>query len=137
MNLRNRTDFVAMDETTKTVDDMDAPIVWMGYGIDAPEFNWNDYKDVDVKGKVLLMLVNQPPSNDPKFFAGGALTYYGRWTYKYEQAARMGAVGVHADPQDRDGQLRMERGAQLVVRRARLPARRPRSEVEGGLMDSA
>jgi len=94
MNLRNRVDFVAMDETTKTVDDVDAPIVWMGYGIDAPEFNWNDYKDADVKGKVLLMMVNQPPSDDPKFFGGKTLTYYGRWTYKYEQAARMGAVGV-------------------------------------------
>ncbi len=94
MNLRNRVDFVAMDETTKTVDYVDAPIVWIGYGIDAPEFNWNDYKDVDVKGKVLLMMVNQPPSNDPKYFGGGALTYYGRWTYKYEQAARMGAAGV-------------------------------------------
>jgi Zn-dependent M28 family amino/carboxypeptidase len=95
MNLRNRMDFVAMDETTKTVNDIDAPIVWIGYGIDAREFNWNDYKDVDVKGKVLLMMVNQPPSNDPKFFGGGkALTYYGRWTYKYEQAARMGAAGV-------------------------------------------
>ena len=94
MNLRNRVDFVAMDETTKTVADVDAPIVWIGYGIDAPEFNWNDYKDADVKGKVLLMMVSQPPSNDPKYFGGGALTYYGRWTYKYEQAARMGAAGV-------------------------------------------
>ncbi len=94
MNLRNRVDFVAMDETTKTESEVDAPIVWIGYGIDAPEFNWNDYKDVDVKGKVLLMMVNQPPSNDPKYFGGGALTYYGRWTYKYEEAARMGAVGV-------------------------------------------
>src|ERR1039457_1385982 len=56
MNLRNRVDFVAMDETTRTVDDVDAPIVWIGYGIDAPEFNWNDYKGVDVKGKVLLMM---------------------------------------------------------------------------------
>jgi Zn-dependent M28 family amino/carboxypeptidase len=94
MNLRNRLDFVAMDETGKTVADVDAPIVWVGYGIDAPEFNWNDYKDVDVKGKVLLMLVNEPPSDDPKYFGGKALTYYGRWTYKYEQAARMGAAGV-------------------------------------------
>ena len=74
--------------------DVDAPIVWMGYGIDAPEFNWNDYKDVDVKGKVLLMMVNEPPSDDPKFFDGKALTYYGRWTYKYEEAARKGAAGV-------------------------------------------
>jgi Zn-dependent M28 family amino/carboxypeptidase len=94
MNLRNRVDVVAMDETTRTVGDVDAPIVWMGYGIDAPEFNWNDYKDVDVKGKVLLMMVNQPPSDNPKFFGGKALTYYGRWTYKYEQAARLGAASV-------------------------------------------
>src|SRR5664279_5493190 len=94
MNLRNRVDFVAMDETTKTVADVDAPIVWMGYGIDAPEFNWNDYKDVDVKGKVLLMMVNEPPSDDPKYFGGKALTYYGRWTYKFEEAARKGAAGV-------------------------------------------
>ena len=51
-------------------------------------------KGVDVRGKVLLMLVNEPPSDDPKFFKGKALTYYGRWTYKYEEAARKGAVGV-------------------------------------------
>ena len=83
-----------MDETGQTSTDIDAPIVWIGYGIDAPEYNWNDYKGVDVKGKVLLMMVNEPPSDDLKFFNGKALTYYGRWTYKYEQAARKGAVGV-------------------------------------------
>jgi len=94
MNLRNRTDFVAMDETTNPRDEVDAPIVWIGYGIDAPEYNWNDYKDADVKGKVLLMMVNQPPSDDPKFFNGKTLTYYGRWTYKFEEAARRGAIGV-------------------------------------------
>src|SRR5271165_2573346 len=94
MNLRNRADFVAMDETTNAQEEVDTPIVWMGYGIEAPEFNWNDYKDADVKGKVLLMMVNQPPSDDPKFFNGKTLTYYGRWTYKFEEAARKGAVGV-------------------------------------------
>jgi Zn-dependent M28 family amino/carboxypeptidase len=94
MALRNRTDFVAMDETTNPQTDVDAPIVWMGYGIDAPEFNWDDYKDADVKGKVLLMMVNQPPSSDPNFFNAGTLTYYGRWTYKFEEAARKGAAGV-------------------------------------------
>lgn len=94
MNLRFKDDIVAMDETGDASNTIDAPIVWMGYGIDAPEFNWNDYKDVDVKGKVLLMMVNEPPSDDPKFFGGKTLTYYGRWTYKYEQAARMGAAGV-------------------------------------------
>jgi Zn-dependent M28 family amino/carboxypeptidase len=94
MSLHNRTDFVAMDETTHPQDEVDAPIVWMGYGIDAPEFDWDDYKDADVKGKVLLMMVNQPPSDDPKFFNVGTLTYYGRWTYKFEEAARKGATGV-------------------------------------------
>jgi Zn-dependent M28 family amino/carboxypeptidase len=94
MNLHNRTDFVAMDETTNPQTDIDAPIVWIGYGIDAPEFSWDDYKDADVKGKVLLMMVNQPPSSDPKFFNAGTLTYYGRWTYKFEEAARKGAAGV-------------------------------------------
>jgi len=93
MELNFRSDFVAMDNTGKTRDDIDAGLVWMGYGIDAPEFNWNDYKDVDVRGKVLLMLVNQPQLNDPKSF-GKALTYYGRWTYKFEEAARKGAAGV-------------------------------------------
>ncbi|HZD33088.1 MAG TPA: M28 family peptidase [Candidatus Angelobacter sp.] len=94
IDLRAKEDIVAMDETGNPSTTIDAPIVWIGYGIDAPEFNWNDYRDVDVKGKVLLMLVNEPPSDDPKVFGGKALTYYGRWTYKYEEAARMGAVGV-------------------------------------------
>jgi len=73
---------------------IDAPIVFVGYGVTAPEFDWNDYAGVDVKGKVILCIVGDPPSDDPKFFAGKALTYYGRWTYKFEQAARMGAVGA-------------------------------------------
>jgi Zn-dependent M28 family amino/carboxypeptidase len=94
LDLVYRKDFVATDESGNTRDDLNTDLVWMGYGIDAPEFDWNDYKDIDVKGKVLLMLVNEPPSDDPKFFAGKALTYYGRWTYKYEEAARKGAAGV-------------------------------------------
>ena len=94
LDLVYRKDFVATDESGNARDDLSSDLVWMGYGIDAPEFDWNDYKDIDVKGKVLLMLVNEPPSDDPKFFKGKALTYYGRWTYKYEEAARKGAVGV-------------------------------------------
>jgi len=86
-------DYVVYDQTQQSVSDIDAPIVFVGYGIEAPEYNWNDYKDVDVKGKVLLMLVNQP-SDDPNLFHGKALTYYGRWMYKYEEAARKGAVGA-------------------------------------------
>jgi Zn-dependent M28 family amino/carboxypeptidase len=87
-------EYVAYDQTQQPQSEIDAPIVFVGYGIHAPEYNWDDYKDTDVKGKVLLMLVNEPRSDDPKFFKGKALTYYGRWTYKYEEAARRGAVGA-------------------------------------------
>jgi Zn-dependent M28 family amino/carboxypeptidase len=86
--------YVAYNETQQLESDIEADIIYVGYGIEAPEFNWDDYKGVDVKGKVLLMLVNEPPSDDPRFFNGKALTYYGRWMYKYEEAARKGAVGA-------------------------------------------
>jgi Zn-dependent M28 family amino/carboxypeptidase len=94
MNLKPLDEYVAFDQTQQPQSDVDADIVFVGYGIEAPEYNWDDYKGLDVRGKVLLMLVNEPPSDDPKFFKGKALTYYGRWTYKYEEAARKGAVGV-------------------------------------------
>jgi Zn-dependent M28 family amino/carboxypeptidase len=94
MTLKVLDDYVSYDQTQQPQSDVDAPIVYVGYGIHAPEYNWDDYKDTDVRGKVLLMLVNEPTSDDPKFFKGKALTYYGRWTYKYEEAARRGAVGV-------------------------------------------
>jgi Zn-dependent M28 family amino/carboxypeptidase len=93
-NLKVLDEYVAYDQTQQPLSDLDADIVFAGYGIEAPEYNWRDYKDVDVKGKVLLMLVNEPPSDDPNFFTGRALTYYGRWIYKYEEAARKGAAGV-------------------------------------------
>src|SRR5712692_563236 len=77
-------------------------MVFVGYGVVAPEFNWDDYKGVDVKGKTLVVLVNDPPVPDPansaaldaKTFGGKAMTYYGRWTYKYEIGAAKGAAGV-------------------------------------------
>ena len=94
MTLKLLDDYVASNQVQKAEDDIDADIVYAGYGIDAPEYNWNDYKDADVRGKVLLMLVNEPPSEDPNFFKGKALTYYGRWIYKFEEAARKGAAGV-------------------------------------------
>lgn len=95
MDLQQLEDVVVMDESQQAASDITAPeLIFMGYGITAPEFQWDDYAGVDVKGKVLLMVVNEPPSEDPKFFNGKALTYYGRWTYKYEHAAKMGAVGV-------------------------------------------
>jgi Zn-dependent M28 family amino/carboxypeptidase len=85
---------VSKDETGQNSADFDAPIVFVGYGIHAPEYNWDDYAGVDLKGKIALVIVNEPPSQDEKFFKGKALTYYGRWTYKYEEASRRGAVGV-------------------------------------------
>jgi Zn-dependent M28 family amino/carboxypeptidase len=94
MQLRQLEDTVILNETQEPVADIDADLVFVGYGIDAPEYQWNDYAGADVKGKVLLMLVNEPPSTDDSFFKGKALTYYGRWTYKFEQAGRMGAAGV-------------------------------------------
>jgi Zn-dependent M28 family amino/carboxypeptidase len=75
---------------------MDAELVFVGYGITAPEEGWNDFKGLDAKGKVLVMLVNDPAPTaaEPKRFNGAGLTYYGRWTYKLQEAARQGAAGV-------------------------------------------
>ena len=80
----------------------DSPVVFVGYGVQAPEFNWDDYKGVDVSGKTIIVLVNDPPvpdpndptALDPKTFGGKAMTYYGRWTYKYDKAAELGAAAV-------------------------------------------
>jgi Zn-dependent M28 family amino/carboxypeptidase len=88
------TEIVSKDQTGQATADLDAPIVFVGYGIHAPEYKWDDYAGVDLKGKIALIIVNEPPSDDESFFKGKALTYYGRWTYKYEEAARRGAVGV-------------------------------------------
>ncbi|MFN3353678.1 MAG: M28 family metallopeptidase [Brevundimonas sp.] len=78
------------------VDLSNAPLVFVGYGIDAPERQWNDFKDVDVRGKIIVVLVNDADFEQPELdtFGGRAMTYYGRWTYKYEEAARQGAAGV-------------------------------------------
>ncbi len=94
LTLHYADDFVVFNEQLKPSATIHAPVVWVGYGITAPEFQWNDYAGIDVKGKVILCLVNDPPSPDPSFFGGPTLTYYGRWTYKFEQAARMGAIGA-------------------------------------------
>ena len=74
----------------------DAPVVFAGYGIDAPEEKWDDFKGVDLKGKLVIMMVNdpQPTADEPNRFAGKSLTWYGRWVYKYEEALRQGAAGV-------------------------------------------
>src|SRR5882757_1522879 len=87
-------DYTVSNRQLTATADIDAPIVFVGYGVTAPEFQWDDYAGVDVKDKIALIVVGDPPSDDPKFFGGKALTYYGRWTYKFEQAARMGAIGA-------------------------------------------
>ena len=78
----------------------DAEIVFVGYGIQAPEYEWNDFKDVDLRGKILLVM-NNDPADDPELFEGRRRLYYGRWDYKYETAARQGAAGaiiIHTTP---------------------------------------
>ncbi len=91
-------DFVAFTGAQAEHVALNADLVFVGYGIDAPEQKWNDYKGPaeDYRGKILVMLVNDPPATkeEPNLFGGRTLTYYGRWTYKYEEAARRGAVGA-------------------------------------------
>jgi len=78
-------------QTQRALEEFDAEAIFVGHGITAPEFGWDDYQDIDVKGKVVVLFTNEPPSEDPQFFGGTALTYYGRWTFKFEEAARRGA----------------------------------------------
>jgi Zn-dependent M28 family amino/carboxypeptidase len=99
-DLRYRDDYVAWAERSDTLVQVNAEVVFVGYGITAPEWQWDDYKGMDVRGKILMMLVNDPGIGDPTIFRGKTLTYYGRWTYKIEEAARHGAAGlllVHND----------------------------------------
>lgn len=93
-------EYVGNNERQTAREAFDAEIVFVGRGIVAPEFGWDDYKETDVRGKVVMLFTNEPPSDDSGFFGGRALTYYGRWTFKYEEAARRGALGaliVHTD----------------------------------------
>jgi Zn-dependent M28 family amino/carboxypeptidase len=86
-------DYVAWTKRVTASTSMDAEMIFVGYGVQAPEFQWDDFKGVDVKGKILVVLVNDPPLPDQKVFGGKAMTYYGRWTYKFEKAAEKGAAG--------------------------------------------
>jgi Zn-dependent M28 family amino/carboxypeptidase len=94
-------DFVAWSKRVSETSSVNADLVFVGYGVQAPEFQWDDFKSADVKGKILVELINDPPvpdpadssKLDPKIFGGPAMTYYGRWTYKFEKAAQMGAAG--------------------------------------------
>jgi Zn-dependent M28 family amino/carboxypeptidase len=103
LKLAPRTDYIAGTErSVPEVSVKDSDVVFVGYGVVAPEYGWDDYKDVDMKGKTMLILVNDPPVPDPadatkldeRMFKGRAMTYYGRWTYKYEIASAKGAAAV-------------------------------------------
>jgi Zn-dependent M28 family amino/carboxypeptidase len=94
LELKALDDYVTTDERQTESAKIDAPIVFVGYGISAPEYKWDDYKGYDLKGKVALLFVNEPVSEDENFFKGKALTYYGRWTYKFEETARRGAIAT-------------------------------------------
>ncbi|MBV1776461.1 M28 family peptidase [Burkholderiaceae bacterium DAT-1] len=103
LKLEAPTDFVAFSTQVKpAIDTRDASLVFVGYGVVAPEYGWDDYKGLDVKGKTLVMLINDPQvpdAHDPtkldtSLFKGDAMTYYGRWSYKFEIAAAKGAVGA-------------------------------------------
>ena len=88
-------DFVTWTTTPQNMVDIAGGLIFVGYGVNAPEENWNDFADMDMTGKVLLMLVNDPPLADDNRFGGDAMTYYGRWTYKFEEGARQGLSLIH------------------------------------------
>ncbi len=99
--LRYLDDFVGVNHRQQPLAEIETEAVYVGHGIVAPEFGWDDYKGVDVKGKVVILFTNEPKSDDAAFFGGPALTYNGRWTFKYEEALRQGAAGcliIHTVP---------------------------------------
>lgn len=99
---RYYTDVVAFSGVERPRVQVQGEVVFVGYGINAPELNWNDYAGANVRNKWVMIMVNDPPAppEEPTLFGGNALTYYGRWTYKFEEAARQGAAGallIHTD----------------------------------------
>jgi len=97
LTLNYKDDYVVFSQREQpTVSVQNSPLIFAGYGVVAPEYGWDDYAGLNVKGKTVVVLVNDPGNaeNDTTFFKGKAMTYYGRWTYKYEEAARHGAAGL-------------------------------------------
>ncbi len=94
--LTAQNEVVFWSNSTQAETAVDSEIVFVGYGVRADEYRWNDFKNTDLKGKILLILVNDPPASqsEPQLFGGRAMTYYGRWTYKFEEAERQGAAGA-------------------------------------------
>lgn len=144
ISLKAVEDFVIFSRREKTsVQIKNSPVIFAGYGIVAPEYHWNDYAGLDVKGKVVVVLVNDPgfKSGDDKLFKGDTMTYYGRWTYKYEEAARQGAAGIlivhQTDPASYGWSVikNSNTGAKLFLQQA--DKHRSRCEIEGWITDSA
>lgn len=101
LNFRWLEEFVGVSLRQNAQEEFDAEAVFVGHGITAAEYQWDDFKGTDVRGKVLVLFTNEPQSDDPKLFGGRALTYYGRWSYKFEEARRRGAVAaliIHTTP---------------------------------------
>jgi len=96
MTLKSPDDVVVFAGSAVDTSSAHGELVYVGYGASAPEYRWDDFKGMDLKGKILLVLVNDPPATaaEPKLFGGRAMTYYGRWTYKFEEAERRGAAGA-------------------------------------------
>ena len=116
-------DYVAWTKHVVDQVEIDAEFVFVGYGAVAPEYEWDDFGDVDVEGKILLFLVNDPPLDD--VFGGPAMTYYGRWTYKHEIAAERGAAGTIGRRRKRMRGLRRGAAAARGGRDRRLPRPHP------------
>src|ERR1700761_4458450 len=135
-------DFVALTRReVDTVQLKNSPLVFAGYGIVAPEYKWNDYAGLDVKGKTVIVLVNDPGfKSGEHLFKGDTMTYYGRWTYKYEEAARQGAAGVlivhQTEPASYGWKVvrNSNSGAKLFLQAA--DKHRSRCQIEGWITDS-
>ncbi len=133
-------DFVGVTQRQTELEQFDAEAFFVGHGITAPEFRWNDYAGTDVKGKVVVMFTNEPSSEDPAFFGGPGLTYYGRWTYKFEQAARQGAVAavlIHTTPTAGYGWDVVRNSWGREDAQVRLPAGSPALAFSGWLTQEA
>ncbi len=144
LSLKAVDDFVVFSRREEpSIQIKNAPMIFAGYGVVAPEYNWNDYKGLDVKGKVVVVLVNDPgfKSGDKTLFKGDTMTYYGRWTYKYEEAARQGAAGIlivhQTEPASYGWSVikNSNTGKKLFLQQA--DKHRSRCEIEGWITDSA
>ena len=132
VDLRLSEDYIAYAGAAQSESRLDAAeVVFVGYGIVAPEYQWDDFKGADLKGKVLLMM-NNDPEDDPALFAGKTRLYYGRWGYKYDMARAGWRGRRHPHPHDAVRRLQVAGGADLLGRRAVQPARGERRSRASG-----